>query len=471
MAGTDSIEYAQSLARLFEVFESTATGAAPREAAAREVENRSRRRSISFEIDGSVLRLDSDEALSFDEEGIESLVTALLKHQVGRISIRQLTPARDLMEVATLLTATTLDPEGGLAAEEAAASMRLWNVEIVGTASLDDHPVDAGLPRELLAALHDDAEEAAAEAALRSLAASAEQALESGDARTVGGVLVALDAFERFSLHDNLRDACADAIKRLLSPMALKLTAQLLPSARRRTSLLSVLSRSEDAGAEALFTHLVASQSMHERRSFFDALIELRAGIPMLVAALDDPQWYVARNAAELLGEMRVEGAERQLMRMLRSKDERRRVAAASALARLRTPDALAALNSSGSDVSPQVRYFAKSALMARMDGATARVLGEALEQHGDGDVKLQIIAALGRLGTPDAVQKLIKQLTSPTPTRGPVDHSSDFRCASLEAVAEARGASALTIVSQFRRDRDPRVRETAERVFARLAG
>jgi len=138
----------------------------------------------------------------------------------------------------------------------------------------------------------------------------------------------------------------------------------------------------------------------------------------------------------------------------------------------MRTPEALSALNAAVNDPSPQVRYFAHSALIARIEGSSARQLGAALEQNSAGEIKLQIIAALGRLGTPDAIQKLIKQLNTTQPGRGGAqDMTSEFRCASIEAVATARGAAALGIIGQFRRDRDPQVRETAQRLYLRLAG
>lgn len=471
MAVDEGIEFALSLSRLIDSYETTAPKSTTRESAAREVENRSRRRSHAIEVEGGTLRVNGGEVLPFETQGAEALVSTLLRHQVGRLSIRQLTPARDLLELCYLLCAPVTDPQGGLAIEEAAAESRLWNVELVGLTSLDSAPVTAVLPPELLTSLRDGADYAMTESALAKLATRGEQALEQGDARTVGAVLVAMDTFERDSLHDDLRHTCGLAIKRLLSPMSLKFTAQLLPAARQRFSLLSVLRRMEAEGASALFAHLVASQSMNERRAYFDALVEMHCGVPMLVAALDDPQWYVARNAAELLGEMRIEGTEAALLPMLRNPDERRRAAAASALARLRTPDALAALHGAVNDSSPQVRYFAQSALIARIEGASARQLSEALDQNADGEMKLQIIAALGRLGTPDAIQKLIKQLTSNTPGRGAVDMTSEFRCASIEAVAKARGRAALSIVSQFRNDKDPQVRDTAQRIYLKLAG
>lgn len=470
MSSDDGKEYVLALSRLIETCRTSYPGAASRDAAAREVENRSRRRALALELDGDLLRIGREDTLSFETPGVEALLSAFLGHAIVRLTIRQLTPVRDLVEMAHMMATPPVNADGGRAIEREAAHLRLWNVEFVGSASLDDQPVTASIPPEMLVSLRDGADYAHAEAALAKLATRGEEAIAAGDARFVAGVLVAMSTFERESHHDNLRHTCELAMKRLISPMALRLTAQLIPSARRRESLIAVLAEAGDDGAEALFAHLCASQDMHERRAYFDAMVALGAGVSVLMQALDDEQWYVARNAAELLGEMRVEGVEGALAVMLKSPEERRRVAAASALARLRTPDALAALHEAVNDPSPQVRYFASSATIARIEGSSARQLGVALDADGDPEMKLQIISALGRLGTPDAVQKLIKTLLSPATVRAAAEMSSEFRCASIEAVASARGAAAMSVLAQFKRDRDPRVAETATRICARLA-
>ena len=255
MASEDRIEYARALSRLIEACAGALPGSTAVDAAARDAENRSRRQALALEIDGDTLRVDGDAPIPFETMGTEALVATLLAHDVGRLSIRQLTPARELIEVARLMIAAPVDALHGRAIEQAAAHLGLWNVEFVGVASLDAEPVTASLPPDLVASLRDDAEYAVAEAALARLATRGEQAIEQGDARTVAAVLVAMDSFERSSRHDDLRHTSALAMKRLISPMALRLTAQLLPSARRRESIVAVMSRSEDVGAEALFAH------------------------------------------------------------------------------------------------------------------------------------------------------------------------------------------------------------------------
>ena len=464
------IAFAEYLSHLVEVCAQSPLGSAAREAAAREVEHHARHHALAVELDAEGLRVEGQEPLALDRVEVEPLVSALQFHQVGRLSVRQLTPARELLELGRLLSAPPLeDPRGGAVIEAAVTALRLWNVELVGVAALDAAPLVDALPPEYVAPLRDASDYAHVEGALARLATHAEAAMEAGDARTVGATLVLVDHFERHAREDGRRHAAEVTLRRLLGERALRMAATLVPAARRRGELLHVFRRLPEEGAAALFSALVEAQDMRDRRAYVDALVALHAGVPMLVRALDDVHWFVARNAAELLGEMRVDGVEPSLAAMLRSPEERRRVAAASALARLRTPSALAALNGAVNDESPRVRYFANSALIARIERATAPQLGAALEQEGDPEMKLQIISALGRLGTPDAVQKLIRSLTSPGSGGDPAELTSEFRSAAMEAVAAARGAAALYVIGQFRHDRDPRVRETVRRIFDRL--
>jgi hypothetical protein len=422
------------------------------------------------------MRLELDEAVMFlrgeevpmDLMDLAPLVQALRNHKVRRFCIRQFTSAREIRDVAWLLTRPAEESPSGSSIDERVGGLRLWNVEIVGEGSLVEIEEPAVLPPDLVHELRDDAEYAQAEAALAKLATQGEEAIARGDAPTVGAVLVLMTAFERRTKHDDLRHGVDLALKRLHSPMAMRLTAQLLPRARRREPYLQALARSGELGVEALFAHLIASNEMHDRRAYFDAIVELRAGIPMLLETLRHPQWYVARNAAELLGEMRIETAQPALSTMLQAKDERLRAAAASALARIRTPQAMSSLQTALRDESSKVRFFANTALLANSD-ATAAQLASVLEREEDTDVQVQIVEALGRLGTPDAVQKLIRAL-SPTPMgRRSSDPATLLRCAAIEAVAQARGSAALSVIRPLLSDRDLVVRETARRVAEQL--
>src|SRR5256884_3849463 len=101
---------------------------------------------------------------------------------------------------------------------------------------------------------------------------------------------------------------------------------------------------------------LVASPTMDERRSAFDALRHMTEGTDQLVHALEHREWFVVRNVAELIGELGIEAAVPALARQLEHEDERVRKAVALALAKIGTRTAVEPLRRALHDPSPEVR-------------------------------------------------------------------------------------------------------------------
>ena len=124
-----------------------------------------------------------------------------------------------------------------------------------------------------------------------------------------------------------------------------------------------MLARAGEDGADALIEQIAAISGQNERRVYFDALLQLQAGVPTLIHMLGDARWFVARNAAELLGEMQASEAEPQLTELLRHSDDRVRRAATSALMRLGTSRAMQAIQDALKDGAPAMRMQAAAAL------------------------------------------------------------------------------------------------------------
>ena len=259
------------------------------------------------------------------------------------------------------------------------------------------------------------------------------------------------------------------ALRRLNKTVLLRMVASLLPRLREKHDhYIAVLGRMGEDGADALIEQLTAAQSLSDRRMYFDALVKLKAGVPALIHMLGDARWYVARNAADLLGEMQTPEADLPLAELLRHDDERVRRAAASALAKVGTNKAFAALRGALRDSSPQVRLLAAAGLAARKGTKSAHTLTRALDEEEDGEVQMQIVATLGRLATADAVQRLIKLAE---PAGGLFKKkSAGLRVAAVQALGEARTNPAIKALQELREDKDPEVREAAFRAVA-LAG
>src|SRR5688572_745305 len=259
------------------------------------------------------------------------------------------------------------------------------------------------------------------------------------------------------------------AQRRLAKPQLLRALTQELPHAGDdRDAFIAVLVRAGEDGADALIEQIAAISGQNERRVYFDALLQLQAGVPTLIHMLGDARWFVARNAAELLGEMQAREAEPQLTELLRHSDDRVRRAATSALMRLGTTRAMNAIQEALKDGAPAMRMQAAAALVARKDVKTAATLVRALEDEKDDEVQAAFLLALGKLATPDAVQRLIKAVEA---ERGLFKKKSTaFRVAAVQGLGESRTPEATEALRALVSDKDGDVAASAKVALQRIA-
>jgi HEAT repeat protein len=259
------------------------------------------------------------------------------------------------------------------------------------------------------------------------------------------------------------------ALRRLAKPQLLRALTQELPHAGdRRDEYVAVLVRAGEDGADALIEQIAAISGQNERRVYFDALLQLQAGIPTLIHMLGDARWFVARNAAELLGEMQTREAEPQLTELLRHSDDRVRRAATSALMGLGTTRAMNAILEALKDGAPAMRMQAAAALVARKDVKSAAALVRALEDEKDDEVQAAFLLALGKLATLDAVQRLLKAAEA---ERGLFKKKSTaFRVAAVQGLAEARTPEATEALRALVADKDDDVAASAKVALQRIA-
>ncbi|HVE80301.1 MAG TPA: HEAT repeat domain-containing protein [Gemmatimonadaceae bacterium] len=304
---------------------------------------------------------------------------------------------------------------------------------------------------------------------LDELVALADVASRDGRTDVVVDAMHGVVAREAAAQAADVKRAFQMAARRLNKPVPLRMIAGLLPRRRERAEdLLLVLGRFGEDGADALIEQLTAAQSLSDRRIYFDALVKLKAGVPALTHMLGDARWYVARNAADLLGEMQAKEAEVPLAELLKHDDERVRRAATTALAKLGTGRAQLALRQALKDPSAQVRLQAAAGLSARKESKSAHTLAQALDEEQDAEVQLHLIAALGRLATPDAVQKLIKLAEPGGAIFG--KKSAETRVAAVQALGEAHTSSAMRALEALRDDKDKEVREAVFRAALQAA-
>ncbi|MBX6332527.1 MAG: HEAT repeat domain-containing protein [Gemmatimonadaceae bacterium] len=254
------------------------------------------------------------------------------------------------------------------------------------------------------------------------------------------------------------------AVRRLWTPSVLRCVAELLPRRRENhEQYMTILTRAEDAGVEALVEALISAPSIGDRRVYYDALLRLRTGVRTLVHMLGDPRWYVVRNAAELLGELRVAEADEELTALLSHPDDRVRAAAAAALAKLGSTSAVKGVRGMLREAPAELRELAADAL-ATNRASSVEALIRAYDRETDQNVQLAILAALGQLGTPEAVKKLAE--IASTDRRFFKSRPTPMRVAAVHALGEVRSSGALAALQALLRDKEKAVRGAASWVM-----
>jgi HEAT repeat protein len=377
---------------------------------------------------------------------------------------RQGAESRELLRSWSVLVMPVRSAQEPQAAAEAGVAV-LAQPDADGTSG---SPVATALSRLLGA--YDDA---GATRAADSLLPLIDEAESRGDAVVLDGVVRTVMS----RLHEvgsgGGRLALERIVRRLQHRATLDLLARQLPQAGDRTALLELMSRAGETAVALLVQHLMLTEEPSARRAYFDGIVALDLGGTILFDLLRDSRWYVVRNAVALLGEMGVDQADTVMLPLLAHADERIRVAAARALLRLGTPRALAALHTAIDDANAEVRRIAAVSYGLTPSGSggvrpPAARLSAALERETNEDAALEMLASMGRLGSADAVQRLLRVALPPTGDGGerPAPREAWLRIAALEALVRARGNAVMPHVETLVNDPDPEVAATAARLL-----
>ena len=409
------------------------------------------------------------------EPSLYGFARRIVSHAVGTLTIRQGAAPGELLTLGRLLAEA---PHKRPAPESADSDvsrhtptevLRSWSVLVTPSStpllvpSAVSPTIGTAIGR-MRAARSDDATRHAV-SELLDLAGDAEG---RHDAAAVEAIAVALAQHARTLGSGEGRLAAEGGLRRLIREGIVTLLAERVPDSSDREMLIAILSRSGEMGGKALVEQLMSSDDRPARRSYFDAIVAQDSGVSQLREALNDARWYVVRNAAALLGEMGMSDSDASLMPLLAHLDARIRIAAARALSRLRTARGLLAVQQRLSDPNAEVRRLAAAAfgLSAAIAGAAkphSGPLGTALASELEEDVALEMLASLGKLGSADAVQRLIR-LALGGPER--VTHAGWFRVAALEALVSARGHAAVPTIEVLVSDGDEEVAATARRLL-----
>ena len=454
----EAVAYARSLGQLLEALK---TGAPEASLKTDLVRVRSHARSQALEMDlaeDGTFRLDGSPTDS-NRSDLRPVIDAMRRHGIGRVTVLEGAVPKELLHLAVLLSNPAPASENDSSVFDEARDLALWSVRIVPVQRANEPGAQAAQAAEFNQLPPTEISVKAEEVVVQAAVAAME-----GDASGALSALCLLFEAESGAPDVVRKSVWTGAFDKAATPTAIELAARLLPDADKDSSVLrGMLKRTGDAGAEALIALLPTAESLTKRRVYFDAIVELRKGVPVLVDALNSPQWFVIRNAALLLGEMKAYEAENALARLLDHHDERVRIAVTSALAQMGTPSARILVQSAIHDSSSEVRRRAVGAFGVDKGGAvSASPLLRALAVEKTLEVEVEILYALGRVASADAVQKLIRLCSQ----RGAANKPASYRIAAIEALTVARRSASLTILREMSSDSEPTVRATARNLI-----
>lgn len=299
---------------------------------------------------------------------------------------------------------------------------------------------------------------------LSALGRAIDKAFRSGEIEVAAQAIAAVVGLEPGAPEGSPRASYAITVKRALTWDVLQELARRAPDLQLAPIVTAVLHRGGADAVEILLGRLSAAETIRERKAFMTVLRGMRSGTEGLVAKLYHGEWFVVRNVVELVGELRLEEAVPRLCELLGHEDGRVRRSAAVALAKVGSVAAVEPLRRVLLDGTPELRGFVATSISGPHARPLAMLLVALSGEETDPAVLAEYYRALGRIGTPEAVQALAQ---AAQPSGGLLRRRPPAgRVAAIEALGQAGGAPALRALEALKKDRDKTVRAAAEKAL-----
>jgi HEAT repeat protein len=444
---------------------------------------------------------------------VPEFVSRLRDHGITEIRIAQAAAALDLIDMLRLIAA---DPSGSsvsdqlrqrgatgvqvLEADQADAqstrrSMRVTDA-LDATAAVEEHeeeqgpsetvpglvPATAGAAFSMLLELttQPDAPLSTAVANIKTqtdpdrlsrdltaVTAGIGKAIEERRVHEAIDAITAVIRYESKEKREALRSRYAVALKRVLTEEFARTLIPYLLDELYAKDVGKIMSRAGPNGTRVLAKHLVSAKTYAERRAFLTALKHIESGKEIVVSMLDHHEWYVVRNFADVVGELKIREGIPALGRAVTHEDSRVRLSSGVALAKIGVPETVRHLNKGIHDVEREVRLDVLKHLAGRGLASFVMPLLNLAKGEDDPEIIEECYRALGRIGTSEAVREL-KEAATPSGflRRGPIG----VQLAAIQGLSMAGGVTARDTLKRLLRDRTRAVRDAAEVGLKELA-
>lgn len=219
-----------------------------------------------------------------------------------------------------------------------------------------------------------------------------------------------------------------------------------------------------------LVNALVLQRERLGRKRIIDVLVAIgNPVVPVVVKMLDDQRWFVVRNMVTILGGVSSPESLKALSRLAADPDSRIRREVVRAVARARGPLAAQLLLSLLDDRDPAVRLMAVAAAPTQRTPEVLEALWRMYREMGirvpEWNLKAQILQTVGRLGMPEAADRLEEVLAKRHffwRKRWETVHVS-----ALQALGELGGQRARVLLEKFLDHGSAEIRRATIRALA----
>ena len=301
---------------------------------------------------------------------------------------------------------------------------------------------------------------------LEAVQAAIGEAVKGKEVNQALEAIVALIRLEAATADPDVRRSFGIALRRILTQDTLRRFSRFLLDDMYASDIVMIVRRSGTPGTKILLDLLIHAPTQAERRAYLRALQQVEEGLDVVTSLLSHHEWFVVRNAADLVGELGIEEATSALGTVVGHEDARVRMSVGIALARLGTPTAAQYLRKVFSDPDPKVRLAVLKQVGGKGASALAMPLVNAAQAERDDEVVCEYYRALGRIGTPDAVQALTNAARSGS-GRLLVRRPSAARLAAVEGLGSAGGPIAVEALESLSKDRAGDMRRVARKALA----
>jgi phosphoglycolate phosphatase-like HAD superfamily hydrolase len=334
-------------------------------------------------------------------------------------------------------------------------------------ATLEQQLAQATMLSPLIAALDDTAPLPVLQRQLDSIQASITKAFDQNRMEQAIDGLAALVRRDTQASNEQVKRAYAVPLRWLLIERHMAQVVPYLLDDLYQADALAILRRAGKDGTRVVVQHLADAPTFAERRTLLKAVRQLEEGVDVIANMLGHHQWFVVRNMADLAGDLKIVEAVDPLRRAIEHADTRVRKAAGVALAKIGTQGAAWGVVKVLRDPDQEIRLAVAREIYGEGMSGVVPTLSAAAETEEHPDTLHEYYRALGRIGTPAAVQMLVKFAEPGGKFMGRRPLAP--RVAAVEGLALARGGggnAARSALQALSSDSTKEVRDAARRAL-----